>query len=154
VVYPTYGGFAAGDTLHGQVSSITQFGPAGLWDSAEFSVEAAANYRLAVTANKAALDPTRDRFALSFRSVFEPRYFQVLPNLDISIPIGLGTNAIGRSSIEDAQYAGSGDIEIGIAGTYRSVWRASLTLTSYFGSSYRQPFADRDFVLVSVERTF
>jgi hypothetical protein len=153
-VYPTLGGYAAGDTLHGQVSSIAQFGPSSLWDSAEFSVEAAANYRLAVTANRAALDPLRDPFALSFRGVFEPRYFQVLPNLDISIPIGLGANAIGRSSVEDAQYAGSGDVEVGIAGTYRSAWRASVTLTSYFGSPYRQPFADRDFLRVSVERTF
>jgi hypothetical protein len=153
-VYPKFGGYAAGDTLHGQVSSIADFGPAQLWDSAELSAEVAANYRLSITANEHAFDTSRDRFALSFRALFEPRYFQVLPNLDISVPLGIGYNAIGRSSIEDTQYFGSGDVEFGVAGTYRSEWRASLTLTSYFGSAKRQPISDRDFLLISIERTF
>jgi hypothetical protein len=114
----------------------------------------ATNYRLDVTANAKAFDTTRDRFALSFRALFEPHYFQVLPNLDISVPVSLGYNAIGRSSVEDTQYSGSGDLEVGLAGTYRSTWRASLTVTAYFGSAYRQPFSDRSFLLVSLERTF
>lgn len=152
--YGTFGGTAKGDTLHALLSSITQFGPAGVWDNAELSAELSANYRLGVTANRMLLDPTRDRFAMSIRTLFEPRYFQVLPNLDISVPVSLGYNAIGRSSVDDAQYSGSGDLEIGVAGTYRSVWRASLTATMYFGSAYRQPFSDRSFVLISLERTF
>jgi Protein of unknown function (DUF1302) len=151
---PTAGGYAAGDTLHAQVSSTTEFGPAALWDSAEFGTEVAANGRLAVTANPAALDPHRDRFALSLRALFEPRYFQVLPNLDLGVPIGVGYNAIGRSSVLESQYAGSGDFEIGLDGTYRTVWKAGISVTAFLGSAYHQPFADRDFVRLTLERSF
>lgn len=149
----SFGGTARGDTLHGQVSSIMQFERSRLWDGAELSVEAAANYRLNITTNANVFDTTRNRFALSFRGLFEPHYFQVLPNLDISLPVSLGYNAVGRSSIDDAQYAGSGDLEAGLAATYRSVWRARLTVTTYFGSAERQPFSDRDFAMLSFERT-
>jgi len=152
-VYRRSGGTAEGDTLHAQLSSETEFAPQRLWDGAALSVEVAANDLMAVTGDKAALDRTRDRFALSLRAQFEPRWFEVLPHLDISVPVSLGCNALGRSSVIDTQYAGSGDVEVGVAASWRSEWRASLTLTSYFGSPYRQPLADRDFVLVSVERT-
>lgn len=152
--YPTAGGVAKGDTLHVQLSSTTQYGPDGLWDSADLGIEAAANERLAITSNPAAFDPSRDRFALSLRALFEPRYFQVFPNLDISVPFGVGYNAVGRSSVLEAQYNGAGDIEVGITGAYRAMWRAGITFTSYFGSPYRQPFADRDFIQFTLERSF
>ncbi len=152
--YPTSGGYAAGDTLHAQVSSTNEFGPGPLWDSAELDAELAANERLSVTCHPAALDPHRDRFALGLRALFEPRYFQVLPNLDVSIPIGVGYNAIGRSSVLESQYVGAGDFEIGLSGTYRAVWKAGITVTTFFGSPYSQPFADRDFVRFTLERTF
>ncbi len=152
--YLTGGGVAKGDTLHMQFSGAAQFGPDGLWDSAELSAEVAANDRLSITANPAAFDTKRDRFALSLRALFEPHYFQVIPNLDISVPFGVGYDAIGRSSVLESQYGGAGDLEIGINGTYRAVWKAGITLTTYLGSPYRQPFADRDFVLFTLERTF
>lgn len=152
--YLAAGGVAKGDTLHMQLSGATQFGPDALWDSAELSAEAAANSRLSVTANPAALDTKRDRFALSLRGLFEPRYFQVLPNLDISVPLGIGYNAVGRSSVLESQYDGAGDLEIGITGTYLATWKAGITFTTYLGSPYRQPFADRDFIQFTLERTF
>ena len=152
--YPASGGVALGDTLHAQLSSTTEFAPQPLWDSADLGVEIAANDVLAVTRNPAALEQSRDRFAFSFRAQFEPRWFEVMPHLDISVPVSLGFNAVGRSSVEDSQYFGSGDLEVGVTAAWRNQWRAGLTLTSYFGSAYRQPFADRDFLLLSVERTF
>ncbi|HUO99167.1 MAG TPA: DUF1302 family protein, partial [Rhizomicrobium sp.] len=154
ISYASYGGVARGDTLHGQISASGQFGPSRWWNDADFSIEAAANDRLGVGEDRAVLDPARDRFALSVRAAFEPRWFQVFPNLDVSLPLGLGYNAIGRSSVEEAQYEGSGDVEAGIAATWRSQWRAAVTFTSYLGTAYRQPLADRGFLVVSLERTF
>ena len=48
----------------------------------------------------------------------------------------------------------AGDLEIGVSAAYRTVWQGSLTFTHYFGPVDRQPFADRDFVSLSIERTF
>jgi hypothetical protein len=35
-----------------------------------------------------------------------------------------------------------------------SVWKIDLTLTSFIGAPSRQPLADRDFLLLGLERTF
>ena len=86
--------------------------------------------------------------------MFEPHYFQVLPNLDLSLPIGLGYNLTGRSFSYYAQNGGTGDFEVGVSALYQSVWKASLTMTGFIGAPDRQPLADRDIIAFSVERTF
>ena len=146
--------YAVGDTLHAEVSSVSSFGASALWQRADLSAELAANDRLSVTENVAALEPGRDRFAAALRVTFEPQYFEVLPNLDLSLPIGLGYNVVGKSSTDDAQNARAGDMEFGISATFKTVWQANLTMTSFFGPAPRQPLADRDFLSFSVERVF
>jgi hypothetical protein len=147
-VYPT------GETLHAQLSDVTILPPGQLWDGAQFSVELAANDLLKTTSNAFWLDPSRTRFAASFRTVLEPQYFEVLPSLDVTTPIGIGYNLVGRSSIDGSQNAGVGDVEFGIGATYRAVWTGNITLTHYLGNASRQPLADRDFVSISLQRTF
>jgi hypothetical protein len=146
--------YPRGDTLHAQLSAVTTVERIGIWDSADLSAEIAMNDVLDVTSAAYALDPTRDRFAAATRAVFAPNYFQVLPSLDMSLPIGLGMGLIGRSSVEASQNAGAGDIEAGIDFTFRTVWQAGLTFTHFVGSPQRQPFADRDFISLNVQRTF
>lgn len=148
------GGYAAGDSLHGQISAIATLGPGMLWDSADLDAEIAANDRLAITEGADAFNPSRTRAAASARLLFQPHYFQLLPNLDVTPLLGLGFNFAGRSSIDYDQNAGTGDTEVGISMVYRSVWRADLTLTSFAGASYRQGLTDRDFLMLSLERTF
>lgn len=146
--------FAIGNTLHAQVSAITNFAPSKFWDGANFSGEVAANRVLEVTRNPAARDLTRNTFAMALRGVFEPQYFNVFPGADISIPVGFGYGLLGSSAIDGAQNAKAGDVEFGLRMLYRSVWEASLTLTHYLGSPARQPFADRDYLSFSIRRTF
>lgn len=146
--------YAVGDTLQAQVSSASTLSPGPLWQSADLSAEIAANDRLAVTDSAFALDPGRDQFAAAMRAVFEPHYYEVLPALDLSVPIGLGYDLVGKSSIDSAMNNGAGDVEIGLSATYRTVWQGSLSFTHFFGPVDRQPFADRDFVSLSIERTF
>ncbi len=52
------------------------------------------------------------------------------------------------------QKAGAGDVEAGVSAAYNSVWKASLTLTCFFGAPTHQALADRNFVAISLERTF
>ena len=96
-------GYAEGDTLHAQVSSVTTLAPAPAWNSADLSVEIAVNDLLGVTQNERALDPSRNRFATNIRALFEPHYFEVLPHLDVTLSLGIGYNVVGRSSTDYTQ---------------------------------------------------
>ncbi|HEY1962179.1 MAG TPA: DUF1302 family protein, partial [Rhizomicrobium sp.] len=145
--------YAVGDTLHGQVSSITTLGASPLWERADLAVEVAANERLSLE-NRAALDPSRDRFAAAFQASFTPQYFEVLPALDVSLPIGLGYGLVGDSSTDENQYARAGNFEVSITGTFRAVWQGGLSFTHFIGSPEQQPLADRDFVALTFARTF
>ena len=146
--------YASGDTLQAQVSSVSTLSPNSFWESADLSAELAVNDRLGVTGGATALDPGRDVFAAALRAVFEPHYYQVLPALDLSLPVGLGYDLIGRSSVDSSMNNGAGDLELGVSATWRTVWQGSVNFTHYFGPVDRQPFADRDFISISIERTF
>lgn len=145
--------YAEGDTLHGQVSSVSTFGPSDFWNSADVSTEIAANDVLD-TADGKLIMPGRTRFAASFRVLLQPHYFQVVPNLDISPSLSLGYNFSGVSTTDYSENRGTGDVELGFAATYLSVWTMNLAYTSFFGAPYRQPLTDRDFVLFSLGRSF
>ena len=86
--------------------------------------------------------------------LFQPHYFQVLSNLDVSPVVSLGYNFSGLSGTDYTENYGTGDAEFGVSATYLSVWKADLTFTSYFGSPYRQQLADRDFLMLNLERVF
>jgi hypothetical protein len=147
-------GYARGDTLHAQLSSVATLSRGTLWHSADLSVEIAANQVLAITHNPAAFWSNRnDWAAASARALFKPRYFEILPNLDGALIFGLGYNLAGRSSTDYTQNAATGDFELGVAATYLTVWKADLVLTSFFGSPTRQTLADRDLLMLRLENT-
>jgi hypothetical protein len=142
--------YSRGDLVHAQASVQLPIGRYSLWDSANLSGELAADLVTQAYTDTAPLD----RFAMKMRLLAEPHYFQVLPNLDLTIPIGLGYNLSGESYSYYAQNAGTGDFQIGVSALYRSTWRASLVLTGFMGSPMHQPLADRNFIGLSLERTF
>jgi hypothetical protein len=125
-----------------------------LWQRADLGAELAANDRLSITKNPSALDPTSDRFAAAVQMNFTPQYFEVMPGLDVGLPIGFGYGLVGNSSIDDTQDAQAGNFEIGISGTFRAVWHGNLTFTHFIGDPAHQPLADRDFISLSLRRTF
>ena len=160
-------GYAVGKTAHINVSTLWSLEPSALWREANFVGEIAWNRRLSCDVNCAALDPNATRNAVSMRAVFEPSYRQVLPGLDLSLPIGLGYTPKGsRSSLGPGFPPESGgDFTLGLNGVYEQKWRFSLAYTHYFGKagtlldanqsfSYQQTLRDRDFLALSVRRSF
>jgi hypothetical protein len=179
--------FAVGDTAHLQVSGIYVLQPGAWWQGGALLGELAYNHRLRVTkdifaigpggssAGLGGLDPNTTKGAFALRLLFEPQYFQVMPGLDLSVPIGLGWNFGGRSSAI-FNFAGgasdAGDFSIGVKGTWQNSWRVALTYSDYFGKagtftetlvpgqgsprqlSFAQSLADRAFVAFSLSRTF
>jgi hypothetical protein len=179
--------FAVGRTAHLQLSGIYVLQPGALWQGGALVGELAYNRRLSVTrdifaigpggtsAGLGGLDPHTTKDAWAFRMIFEPQYFQVLPGLDVSVPIGLGYNFGGRSSAI-FNFAGgasdAGDYSIGLKGKYQNAWNLALTYTDYFGKAktftetlvagsgsprqltFGQSLRDRAYVSFSASRTF
>jgi hypothetical protein len=141
--------FAVGRTAHLQASGIYVLQPGALWQGGAVVAELAYNHRLSITQDIFAsptgasmglggLDPNTTKGAFAFRMLFEPQYFQVLPGLDLSVPIGLGVNFGGRSSAI-ANFAGgassAGDYSIGLKGKYQNAWNFALTFNDFFGTA-------------------
>lgn len=161
--------YAVGNTAHLNLSTLWQVPSTPLWREATLIGEIAWNRVLKITKNPAAVDPNATRDAVSMRFLLEPTYRQVLPGLDIGIPIGLGYTPKGSRSMAlgpaGMPASGGGDWSIGVNGSYLDVWRFSVAYTHYFGPegnfldannnfSYRQAMKDRNFVALSVRRTF
>src|SRR6185437_2269506 len=137
-------GYADGDLLHIQASTRQPLGRSALWEAADLSAEIAADD---VTGTETATPI--DRFGLRTRLLFEPHYFQVLPNLDVTLPITLGYNLTGDGFSYYEQIEGTGDFQLGVSALYQSAWKGSLTFTGFIGSPLRQPLADRDFLALT-----
>ena len=179
--------YAVGKTAHLQVSGIYVLQPGPLWGGGALLAELAYNRRLSITkdifavgpggtsAGLGGLDPNTTKGAFAFRALFEPQYFQVLPGLDLSVPIGVGYNFGGRSSAI-FNFAGgasnAGDYSVGVKGKYQSAWNIALTYTGYFGPektftetlvqgsgsprqlTFAQSLRDRAYVAFTASRTF
>lgn len=158
--------YAVGKTAHAQVSWLATLAPNFLARETTFLGEIAWNRTTSITRNPGALNPNADRDAWNMRLVFEPQYRQVFSGVDLAVPIGLGygkgnSSALGGAFLGD----GVGDVSVGVSGSYLQVWRLGLNYTHFFGPeglfldsanhvSFKQSLKDRDFVSLSVNRTF
>jgi hypothetical protein len=156
--------FPLGDTLHGQFNWIYTVPPVNfLPDGATWRGEVAANHLIEATDNRGQLSPGRTRTAAAVRTVFEPQFFQVLPRIDITLPVGIGWNFLGLSQTDPAMNRGTGDLDFGITATIDQAWKGGVTYTHYFGRSKfpvvgtggpQQPLGNWDYIQVSVARSF
>ncbi|WAB99242.1 DUF1302 family protein [Pseudomonas putida] len=147
-----------GNTLHAQLSAVW-VGNAGVaWDGVSIAAELAGHRLLEVTKNEQQRDTTLDDSAYGIRGVTTFKYFQVLPSLDVEVPIGLGYNFKGKSPISAAfnNYGGNegGDITVGVVGTYQQAWTIGVNATHFFGSESSNYYSGRDFLMASVSRSF
>lgn len=160
--------YPVGTSTHGQISVIHTLERFPLWDGGLFLAELAWNHRNSVTKNAEALDPNSTRDAIGFRMILAPTYYQALPGVDLTVPIGLGWNPRGRSSVIplfNGGWSKGGDLTTGLNFEYDQTWKGGLTYTYYFGKAggvldphgaftYAQSLKDRNFVALSVQRTF
>jgi len=123
-----------GDTLQGQISLTLPIEPTALLPGgASWTSEVAANHLVAITANPDQFAPGRSRDAAGLRTTFTANFYQVLPRVDLAVPLGLGWNFAGTSSVIPEMNRGTGDVSLGVAATFDQGWTASLTGTHYFG---------------------
>ncbi len=159
--------YPVGNTFHAQISAISVMPGTAMWDGATLLGEVAYNRITSVDKNKDQLDPNVTRNASSLRMLFTPEYFQVFPGVDMTVPLGVGYGIDGNTAISGTGFSpeGGGDATIGLQFDYRKTWRGGINFTHYFGSaggivdstnalSGDQVYADRDFVSISLQRTF
>lgn len=170
--------YAVGNTAHANLSALWSLDPNPLFNEANLSAEIAWNRVLSCRVNCAVFNPatqqgtldnTATRDAVSMRVMLEPSYRQVIPGLDISVPIGLGYTPKGSRTMTLGSGTfpgeGSGDLTLGVNGSYLDEWRFTLSYTHYFGKaktfldqnnsfSYGQSLKDRDFIAFSLRRSF
>jgi len=160
--------YAVGNSAHFNLSTVYLLKPNALWQGGSFLGEFGWNRRTGITRNASALDPNTSRDAYGLRFIFEPQWFQVMPQLDLSIPVGLGYNLHGNSSVVQQFNGGvkkGGDLSVGVKGVYRQNWRFSATYTRFLGAeggalgadghlTFKQSLADRNFVALSVQTSF
>ena len=168
--------YARGNTLHANFSVIEVLPASPVWGGASIVGEVAYNRLLNVTRDPTnplypdgVLNTTHTRDATVLRAVFQPEYFQVVPGVDLQVPIGLGWGIKGRSAVLELAPEHGGDMSIAINADYQKTWRGGLQFTHYYGprgpapslaaatntfAGYKQYYADRDFVSLSIQRSF
>lgn len=148
---------AVGDTLHAQVSWIKTLGPSALWQAADFVGEIGGHKVMKVTRNEANIDNTRVRKAFGAAVTFEPKWYQVLPGTDVSMPINVSWNFSG-ASVVDPSFAGGaahgGSLSLGMKFTYEGKWRGGVNYTRYTARDGASPYLDRDYLSANVSYSF
>lgn len=162
--------FPVGRTLHANISMIQVLNESALWDGASVIGEFAYNNRLSITDNRSQLDPLATKHAGAAQFIFTPEYFQVMPGVDLQVPIGMSYGLFGRSSVNGVLFPShrGGTMSVALKFDYQKTWQASLSYAHYYGASgsiirydtavpelsYKNFHGDRDFIALSIQRTF
>ncbi len=178
IVYATGFGptpqIARGRTAHVNLSTLASFGPNVIARESVLVAEIAWNRVLSKDDPDNQLDAGRTRDATAIQFIYTPTYRQVLPGLDIFVPIGARYTVDGNSSVTAWDAKGAGNVTLGLNGTYLGNWQFTLNYTKYVGKA--APFvdysgllpggsghaiyglgnnlADRDNLALSIRRTF
>lgn len=163
---------ATGRTAHVNLSMLATLGPTFVARESSLLAEWAWNRVLKRDDPNGELDASRSRDASALQFIFTPTYRQVLPGLDLGVPVGLRYSLAGSSAVTAWDAKGNGSVNLGLSGAYLSVWQLSLTYTHYIGHAIPfidystlatlgvptygkgNPLVDRNFVALSVRRTF
>lgn len=166
--------YATGRTAHVNLSWLSTMGPNFLARESTLIGELAWNRALFVRDPDHTLDELRTRDATALQVIYTPTYRQILPGLDLNVPLGARYVVDGHSSITGLGWGAehTGTVTLGLEGTYQGVWQFSVNYNKYLGKaepfvnfrplqtgghavySSGNPLADRDYVSLSLRRTF
>lgn len=158
---------ATGQTAHLNFSWLASLPPSFLARESSLIGEIAWNHVLKKNDPDGELDAGRTRSATALQVVFSPSYRQVLPGLDINVPVGLRYTLDGYSSVTAWDASHNGLATIGIEGNYLGEWQFTATYTHFIGNAvpfvdfaknntyaHGNSMADRNNIAVSLRRTF
>ena len=133
---------ARGNTWHGLVNTTYVLAGTPLFDTATFAGEATAMHMASVTQNSAvykgrdgytAIDrPTSNYFGLA--AAFTPTWFQVLPSVDLTMPISWNQGISGNAATTFGGNENAGSWSFGLGATIRQIYLVNLSYIRYFGN--------------------
>ncbi len=159
--------YAVGNTFHTTLVAINTIQPNFLMDGGSYVVQWDYHKLVDTDKNPGARDRGMDGHANQVTFVFQPEYYNVIDGVDLQVPIVLGYTT-GKSPIYSGWVDGGGTLDVGVKGTYRTVWEFGLNYRNYYGPKGQsigsgpalgnggqdQTLSDRDFLSLSVSRTF
>lgn len=162
--------YAIGNTAHANVSMIWSMPRNFMSDEPSLSMEVAYNQLTSCTRNCNAMDPELDRRAAAVRALYSIPQRNVLDGLDLTPSFTIGYNH-GKSPVTILGPDNGGDMTFTLAANYLTVWDFSVAYTHYYGAentatysstdptinstyTFEQTLKDRDFVSLSLRRTF
>jgi hypothetical protein len=172
--------FPKGKTAHVNLSTTVSMAPNFLAKEAIFMGEVAWNRVLSCDSFCTNIAPgpvggvfgirSRDanafRDAWGFRLLYVPTYRQVMPGVDLSVPMGLSYSPKGKSGAIGPLFSHKGgDVSLGVTATVRSAYTISLRYTHYHGEeklpldpagniNFGQPIKDRNNIMLSMRYSF
>lgn len=148
-----------GDVFLWELNSIYAGKAGPFYDDISFAGSIAGQQVVSITHNEQYFDTSKSRTAVGLRGVVTFDYYQVLPGLDLQVPIGVGWTILGRSPLPAGfntyNYGdAAGDVTISVQGTYAQTWKGGISLTTYFGPVSSNLYRDRTFVIATVSDSF
>ena len=175
---PTGGetGGARGNTCHALINFVDTIDPNPLFNTATWSMEYVWNHLDSVTQGATlykgrygynAIDkPTKDYIggALNFTTT----WFQVLPGVDLSLPLSISSGLLGNSCVAGGGNKNAGSWGVGLGFDIYMKYRVDLKYVDYFGDYTTDPItgalkvanggsallSDRGFISLTMKSTF
>ena len=132
---------ALGSTWHLVLNGLGLIGSTPLFDTAGWAVELTAMHVASVTQNEAVYvgRPGYNKFDKATRSYtglainFTPQWFQVLPGMDMFLPISWAQGLNGNAAVTSGGQNGAGNYAVGVAVDLYQKYRVDLKYTGYYG---------------------
>jgi hypothetical protein len=151
---------AVGDSWHVVLNGVRFLSPSPLWDGGTWAFETTLSQLDSVSEHEELLAPRlEDKDVLgTIAGRFSPQWFQVLPGLDVRMPLSVSYTYMGE--IAPIAFGGTkkfGSGAVGLALDYQQKWRADLKYNFYFGprkDGLSGNVGDRGNVSLTIKRTF
>jgi Protein of unknown function (DUF1302) len=170
---------ARGNTLHGVLNFVGVTSKTPLFDTAAWIAELTYNRWLSVSQNEAAFKgsdayranpanidaASKDFVGLGLN--FTPTWFQVLPSVDLSLPLSISGGLVGNSAVMTGGNKNNGQYGVGLVADIQSKYNVALRYVGFYGK-YSQTasgamnvpqstfatLSDRGFVMLTLKTTF
>lgn len=167
---------ARGNTWHALINVMGSIEPTPLFDTATWSMEYAWNHLDSVTQGGAFykgrsdygdIDKPTKNF-VGGALTFTPSWYQVLPGVDLSLPLSISSGLIGTSCVAGGGNKNAGTWGVGVGADIYLKYRVDLRYVDFFGDYTTDPatgavkifngtyaaLSDRGFISLTLKTTF
>ena len=140
--------------IHGSLTAMHFVRPTPLWTRMTITAEVAANEVLSgVDSSELAL-LGKDKFAWGYAITFNPGWMNILPKLDIWLPLSISQGVNGNSSLGGSFTESKDKWGITAKFIYKNTYTMDIGYTNFFGGPQRNLQDDRDNININMKYSF